>query len=721
MTVRICVLGPLRGEVDGVPVDLGGRRQRAVLARLAVTGGEVVSVDTLVDDLWPGDAPQKAIAALQVQVSLLRRVLEPRRAPRSPAAVLVSAAPGYALALGADGLDSRRFVGLLDRASAAAPGEAMAMLTEALGLWSGAPFAEFGDEPWAAPEAARLAELRVVAAERLGEARLATGAAAAAVPDLERVVHDHPLREGAVQLLAAALYRSGRQADALAVLARARRRLADELGVDPGPQLQATEREILAHGGLRPVPTATAPVAPPPAPGREAVLGRDAELERLRAVAKAAVAARGVRMVLVAGEPGAGKSVLVDGLRAELAAAGWAAALGRCPEVDGAPPGWAWREITRAFPSDDERLRPLHGAGGPGAAEETFWVGQALVELLGAAAAARPLLLVLDDLHRAEGETLQLLRWVVAGLAAAPVLVVATVRPAEIETDVEAALAALAGPIADRIELGGLSTAAVADLLARHGAGDADAATAALVGERTGGNPLFVRELARLIATDGAAAAAEAVPAGVRDVLRRRLHRLPAAAGTVLRHAAVLGGDVDVDVLVVLPGRDTEDATLDAVELGIVSGLLTDPAGTGCGSPTRWSATPSTPTCRGCVAAGCTPPPSTRWPLPRPPIRPRWPTTRWPPAPPCRRPGRSRTSSRRPGRRSGPARRARRRGCGALPSTWRCPRVSSWPPRPSCAARTSPPWDTPAPSAPPWTPATSPSSEPSAPICCRSR
>jgi len=577
--VRLSVLGPLRVTVNGAPADVGGRRQRSVLTRLAVAGGAVVSAHALVEDLWPGDPPQRALAALQVQISHLRRVLEPDRRPRSPAAVLVSAAPGYALALDRVAVDSARFVGLVEQASGGEPQEAAALLTEALQLWSGPPFGEFTDDPWAAPEAARLTELRLVAVERLAEARLAVGAAHTAVPDLERLVHDHPFRESAVHLLAVALYRSGRQADALAVLARVRTRLADELGVDPGPQLRAAEREILAQADPGPVrPEVTAP--PPRSVHRpvvEPLLGRDDELARVRAVAAAVAATATARMVLVGGEPGAGKTVFVDAVRAALAAEGWTVALGRCPEVDGAPPGWAWREIATAFPAEDERLRPLLRPGGPAAAQETFWAAQALVERLRGVAAAGPLLLVLDDLHRADGESLQLLRSVITGLAQVPVLVVATVRPAEVGPDLDTALAALAGPITDRVELSGLAPAAVAALLDRHGAGRADPAVVALVGERTGGNPLFVRELARLIATDGAGAAAVAVPAGVRDVLRRRLDRLPANARAVLRRAAVLGRDVAVDALVALGEPDAEDAILDAVELGIVSGLLVDP------------------------------------------------------------------------------------------------------------------------------------------------
>jgi DNA-binding SARP family transcriptional activator len=223
-SVRVAVLGPVRAEVAGVPADLGGRRQRAVLARLAVAGGEVVSTDTLIDDLWRGEPPPRALGALQVHVSHLRRILEPDRAPRTPASVLVSEPPGYALRLPRDAVDSRRVAAVL-----AGSDQTEEALVEVLAAWTGPTLAEFADERWAAPEVARLDELRLVATERLAEARLARGRPADAVPGLEVLLRDHPLREGAVRLLALALYRSGRQADALAVLARARKRLAAEL------------------------------------------------------------------------------------------------------------------------------------------------------------------------------------------------------------------------------------------------------------------------------------------------------------------------------------------------------------------------------------------------------------------------------------------------------------------------------------------------------------
>ncbi|OJG03830.1 Transcriptional regulatory protein EmbR [Pseudonocardia autotrophica] len=360
--VTVRVLGPLRVTAGGAAVEVGSGRRRELLARLAAAGGEVVAVDTLVEDLWQGAPPAQAHGGLQVHVSRLRRVLEPDRSPRAVPTVLVSRPPGYALALGPDGLDARAFTDLLDRAAAAAPDRADALLGEALALWDGPAYAEFADAAWARAEAERLDELRQVAVERRARARLRLGRADAVVPDLTALAGEHPLREDAVGLLAVALYRTGRQADALAVLARTRRLLAAELGVDPGPGLRAIEADVLAHrdpgggtgggtgvghAGRADAPaTGTAPRPPGPAPGdpparTPSLLGRAAELGRLAAAAERARG--GGQLVLVAADAGAGKSTLLAAFAAAATADGWTAVTGRCPEIDGAPPAWAWR------------------------------------------------------------------------------------------------------------------------------------------------------------------------------------------------------------------------------------------------------------------------------------------------------------------------------------------------------------------------------------------
>ncbi|MEW1720980.1 BTAD domain-containing putative transcriptional regulator [Streptomyces sp. NPDC093109] len=267
------VLGPVTAwDAAGDPIPLKGPRHRAVLARLIVARRRVVPVGRLVEELWVAPPPG-AVGAVRTFVAALRRALEPERPPRAPARLLVTEGPGYALRAGPDAVDAWRFERAVAAASELPSGDALVRLEEALGWWRGPAYAEFADEPWARAERSRLAELRLHAVERRAGARLALGLAAAAVPDLDAHVTEHPWREDAWRLLALALYRSGRQGDALAVLRRARTLLVEQLGVDPGPALRALEADILAqadhlgapadHGAPAPVP-GTAPV---PVPG----------------------------------------------------------------------------------------------------------------------------------------------------------------------------------------------------------------------------------------------------------------------------------------------------------------------------------------------------------------------------------------------------------------------------------------------------------------------
>lgn len=251
-------LGPFQAWADGVLLDLGGQRQRAVLARLIVAGGRAVPVNTLIDELWPGEPPAQALSTIQGYVSRLRRVLEPGRAPREEAAVLVSAPPGYALRAEADQVDTWRFERLAK--ADGPPAEVWEAMEAALALWRGPALAEFADLAWAATEAARLEELRLIAVERRGAAGLALGRATELVADLEAHAAAHPLREEAWRLLALALYRTGRQGDALAALRRARAVWRDELGLDLTAGLRRLEQDMLAQNVPGPEAPAAAPV-----------------------------------------------------------------------------------------------------------------------------------------------------------------------------------------------------------------------------------------------------------------------------------------------------------------------------------------------------------------------------------------------------------------------------------------------------------------------------
>ena len=315
------VLGPVEVRPAGAaPVQLAPS-VRALLARLALSPGRVVSVDALTDALWGEDLPADAANALQLRVSKLRRALV---AAGVPGEVLVTQAPGYRLAVDPEAVDAARFERLLARSRALAgdPTAALGALDEALALWRGTALADVGDAEWAAAEGARLEELRVGALEDRLELLLETGRHAEATAELERLAALHPLRERLHRLLMVALYRSGRQADALAVYHRLRERLADELGIDPAPDVQALAQAVLRQQVPEPrTPTAPSPPGPPGPPGGSpavatgpaapelpqrlsAVLGRELD------VATALEQLRRGRLVTLTGPGGVGKTTL---------------------------------------------------------------------------------------------------------------------------------------------------------------------------------------------------------------------------------------------------------------------------------------------------------------------------------------------------------------------------------------------------------------------------
>ncbi|MET8626296.1 BTAD domain-containing putative transcriptional regulator [Kitasatospora sp. NPDC004669] len=241
------VLGPVVAwDGTGGVLDLKGPRHRAVLARLITARRRVVPVARLVADLWEEPGPG-AVGSVQTFIAALRRVLEPDRPPRAPARLLVTEGPGYALRAAPDAVDAWRFEAAVAAAAKLPPTQALDRLEASLGWWRGPAYADCAQQDWARGERSRLAELRLQAVEQQARARLALGLAAEAVPDLDAHLTEHPWREEAWQLLALALYRTGRQADALAVLRRARAMLADQLGVDPGPEIRRLEAGILTQ------------------------------------------------------------------------------------------------------------------------------------------------------------------------------------------------------------------------------------------------------------------------------------------------------------------------------------------------------------------------------------------------------------------------------------------------------------------------------------------
>ncbi|WP_182873488.1 BTAD domain-containing putative transcriptional regulator [Microbispora sp. H10670] len=585
MPVMFRVLGPVEAYVDGVPVDLGGPRPRLLMARLLIAGGATVSVDAILDDLYDGAPPPRALSTLHSYVSVLRRVLEPGRAPRTPSSVLISRPPGYAL--GPHEVDAEEFLRL---ARAGEPERALA-------LWRGTPYEEFGDVPWLRPEIERLAEARLVTRERLLGGRVGDPHV---VGELEALVAEHPLREGLWELLARTLYGLGRQADALEALRSARARLAGELGLDPGPALRRLEEAILTQDPAldrAAIPTRTlvrpAAVRADSVPGgghaegsspERRHVGRASQLDRLTGLAHdvARGVTRGPALAVISGEAGIGKTWLAEAFAERLAADDWQVAWGRCHETSGAPALWPWQQVVRDL---GERVPPpaawaaslrvlLGGSpGGPAggsagpdgppaeAGEARFLLHQATAAYLETVAAGRPLLVVIEDLQWADAASLGLLSDL-APLLRGAIAIVVTVRSGEGSPAVHDTLGLLGRHDALRLPLAGLDPAAVAEL-----SGLRDPASVAALAERTRGNPLFVRETLRLAEDQGLERALTGVPEGLADVLRRRLLNLPAPFRPAVDAAAVLGAGADRSLLAEVAGMSagTEvDEALDA-------------------------------------------------------------------------------------------------------------------------------------------------------------
>jgi DNA-binding SARP family transcriptional activator len=588
--VRVGVFGASRVELTGDDgesgwVEAGARKPRSIVAALVLEPGRPLDAGRLADLVWAGEPPKAPHGALHAYISRLRRVLA--------AGVLETTDHGYLLRVDPADVDVHAFAADVRRVSTALaplagqlggdagawPGRAevtahVEALESALASWTGRPYADLGDHPDVDAERAALDQLRLSAEQTRVLGLLSLGEHAGLLSVTESAVAAHPLQERWWGLHALALTRAGRQADALAALRQVRDLLADELGLDPGPELQTLVQAILrqapelqrtleAAAPERAAPVVASHTAPSTGVGRAAEQAALAEL-----VGRVAGGQSGT--ALLVGEPGIGKSWLLERVASYAGDRGFLVGRGRCSQDDGAPPLWPWLQVLRDL-GGGTSLADLVQPESPGesAARLAFETSDRIAEALLSAASGQPVLVVLDDLHWADEATLRTLRHVLDVLPADARLLVVGTRRSHPEPSGASALVAeaFARRHSLRLDLAGLDSGDAAELARSVSPRHVTTAETAAWHRRSGGNPFFVVELARLGDTG------DDVPVSVREVVGRRFEGLPARAVDTLRYAAALGRWFRAEVLATAAARDV-DEVLDDLEVARSVGLV---------------------------------------------------------------------------------------------------------------------------------------------------
>ncbi|WP_204041754.1 BTAD domain-containing putative transcriptional regulator [Acrocarpospora phusangensis] len=572
--VRVRLLGPVDVTVDGAPQPVPGLRRKAVLAILALRQGEVVNADRLIEIVWDGRPPATAMNTLQSHVSYLRRALG------RPGAI-VARPPGYMLDLGEDATDVRLAERLIEQARAAAdPAARVDLLDRALELWRGPPLADVGDLPWFGDEAERLERVRRLAEQARVEARLALGGHLRLVPELEGLTERHPFDEDLNGLLMLALYRSGRQADALAAFQRLRTRLREELGIDPGVPLRELESAILRQDpALDHAPAVAAEHAPGPS-----LVERSAEAELIDRALDRAARRKAGSVLIFEGPGGIGKTSMLEYARGRADLLGFTTTSARGSELEFE---YAWGCVRQLF----ERFA---GSAAPAASAFLRWpdaedaprgeypIINTLFWLASDLASRSPLLIVLDDLHWADPSSVRFLAYLAARLDDLPVVAMVALRPGT--EQVEQVVSVLAGlPHSVTRTLPPLTPAGSAELLSEVLDGGAEEELVARCHEAARGNPFLLRELGReLAAREQGDPRPESSPSIARFVARQLRHLPPAATG-VAHALGVLGDDVGSGELAQVT-RTSQQEVLD-----LLSALVAGELVTARGTPPRFS------------------------------------------------------------------------------------------------------------------------------------
>ncbi|BCB76552.1 hypothetical protein GCM10022251_22660 [Phytohabitans flavus] len=579
--MRIQILGPLRVWRGDTELDAGPPQQAYLLALLAAQAGRPISTDELIDLIWGEDAPASALNVIHKYIGALRRLLEPDLTAREPGSYLLRRGNGYLFVAGPGMLDMVTFQEHVEAAKARLAEQrldaAFDCYVRALGLWHGSAGDRLGQSTATMSLFAGLDGVFFDACVEAAELAISLGQPQRVLPALRLAATMAPLHEPVQASLIAALGAAGQQAEALSVFRAVRTRLADELGVQPGPALEAAHQRVLSQSLAAvewPRP-ATAAAGMPPAGD---LVGRVEELTVLRQ-AMAPALTGGTGFVLVEGEPGVGKTRLLEEITTEVDQRGALVVWGRCLDGGGAPSMWPWVQVVGALldgmPSaarDDwlagELSRLMEPPGGvlagpvlPDSGAQ-FRMFERVVGVVGQVSQRCPLVLSIDDLQWADAASTQLFSHLAARLPASTVLIGALRDRAPAPGSDLARLLAAASRVPGhrRIRLGPLGPAEVAELVRREIGEVPDSGAARSIHARTAGNPFFVRELSRLLADGGAltedAAARAGVPSTVRDVVHDRMAGLDDGSQDLLQVAAIVGRDIDLRVLARAAGLD---------------------------------------------------------------------------------------------------------------------------------------------------------------------
>jgi DNA-binding SARP family transcriptional activator/DNA-binding CsgD family transcriptional regulator/tetratricopeptide (TPR) repeat protein len=566
--LQVRLLGPVDIVLNGVSQQVGGLRRKALLSVLALHRGQVVSTDQLVDIVWGGAAGSVTTNTLQRHISYLRALLDSRRA-------VVARPPGYLLDLPAGSVDVELAEQLLDRADRAdGPAERARLAGQARRLWRGEALGGVEGVAWLEERTQRLGDLFRRATHTLMDARLALGEHTGVLGELERLASLSPLDERLQGQLMLALYRSGRQADALNRYRRLRHTLAEELGISPSPELRELETAMLRQDPRLEPPwhaaTRTTLVTRPDGRVRLAgtpVVARADELAIMQSAVESAVQGRG-RAVFLIGEPGIGKTRVATETARIAEQAGLTVLRGRAgtPEAQFRPLSEALLSVLRhGDVPENPGLRPFRPAlsvlvpqwrsereqpSGP----SLIVLAEAVLRLLATLGRPHGCMLILEDLHDADADTLAVVDYLIDNAGHEGLLVIGTCRSAP-GAALRLLRAAHRRRVATVVELRRLSEDQVRDLAANCLGVGADGVPAVVFEHllaMADGVPLHVEELLAAMVADGVLAATSSgwavtgpmptgVPASLRTTLEGRTDRLSAPAGALLQAAALVG------------------------------------------------------------------------------------------------------------------------------------------------------------------------------------